>query len=273
MTDEPHAYGSTPIDSRDVNRALVKIVWATLKPLGFSARTQRSAWRSGPGVIQVVNFQSFNSYLADGLKSTTFSFSVNLGVFYQAIGDLSSVTRFLKDRSRPLEYHCHARYTLSKGIAQPQELIPPRWLDPLSGSSALGRWVDRPDIWLVLPDGSNLNLVATDARDRVVAAGIPWLERLSDLGEALRHFREVEDSWQGRGLVAEHYGGTLGSPSRLHSIGALSAALGDEASLEWAIDQMAIESYYIDHPENLELLRGAQRQHHTARRGANAQPR
>ena len=54
-----------------------------------------------------------------------------------------------------------------------------------------------------------------------------------------------------------NYGGTLGSPSRLHRIGALSAALGDEAGLNWAIDRMSVEPYYVGHPADLELLRGS----------------
>jgi len=248
---------ATSIDSREVNRALREIVWPALKLIGFSRRTQRTAWRDRSGVIQVVNFQSFNSYLAEGLASTTFSFSVNLGVFYEAIADRSSMRGFIKDPSRPEEYHCHARKHLGKGIVQPNEPTTRRWFDPRPTSSPLGRWVDRPDIWFVLPDGSNLNLVVTDARDRILETGLPWLERLSDLQEARRHFHAVEDSEQARGILAEHYGGTLGSPRRWHAIGALSAALGDQIGTQSAIDQMAVEPYYVDHPADLELLRAS----------------
>ena len=273
MTDEsPPETESATIDSRVVNRALRQIVWTALQPLGFTRRTQRTAWRDRPDSIQVVNFQSFNSYAAEVMATTSYSFAVNLGVFYPAIAERSAVARFIKDQSRPAEPHCHARKILSKGIAQSDEVAPARRVDPRSSPTA-GQWVDRPDVWFVVPDGSNVNAVVSDALSRILEVGIPWLERLSDLREARGHFREVEDSWQGRGLLAEHYGGTLGSPSRLHSIGALSAALGDEAGLDGAIDKMSIESYYIDHPENLELLRGAQRQHDTPRRGANAKPR
>jgi hypothetical protein len=237
---EPAAAKS--FDSKDVNRAIRKIVWPALKAVGFDRRTDRTTWRDGPGVIQVVNFQSFNSYLAERLASTTFSFGVNLGVFYLSIAEVSSVTAFIKDRSRPPEYHCHARYKLSKGITQ---AIP-----------GFKRWADRSDIWFVLPDGSNLDLVVTDARDRIMAAGIPWLERLTDLEEARRSFETVKDSWHERGIIAEQYGGTLGSPSRLLSIGALSGALGDEAGRNRAIAEMSVMPYYVEHPSNLERLRG-----------------
>lgn len=221
---------SATFDSRDVNRALREMIWPVLKTMGFSRRTQRTAWRDRVGSIQVVNFQSFNSYLAEGLATTTFSFGVNLGVFYPAIAEGSSVAAFIKDRSRPAEYHCHARNHLGKGIAQPNEPVVRRWFDPRPRSPALGTWVDRPDVWFVLPDGSNVDLVVADALERILGVGIPWLDRLSDLAEARRHFEAVEDSEQAPGIVAEHYGGAMGSPARWHAIGALSAALGDGAA-------------------------------------------
>jgi hypothetical protein len=247
---------SGAIDSREVNRALRESVWPALKPLGFSRRSERTAWRDHPTSIQVVNFQSFNSYLAQRLASTTFSFSVNLGVFYPAIAAMSSMAAFIKDRTRPVEQHCHARFHLGKGLPQPDGQVPRRPSDPrvtrLAG--------DRPDVWFVLPDGSNLEAAVVDARDQILSVGIPWLERLSDLSEARRHFREVANSYQRPGIVAEQYGGTLGSPNRLHKIGALSAALGDGAGVNWAIDQMSVEPYYGDHPADLELLRASRRQ-------------
>ena len=257
MTDQsPNPAGPASIDSRVVNRALRQVVWAALQPLSFTRRTQRTAWRDWPDSIQVVNFQSFNSYAADVMRTTSFSFAVNLGVFYPAIAEKAAVARFIKDQSRPAESHCHARKSLAKGMSQPDELAPPRSFDPRSSPTA-GRWVDRPDVWFVQPDGSNLSLVISDALARILEIGLPWLERLSDLSEARRHFREVADTYQDRGVLNEHYGGTLGSPSRLHRIGALSAALGDVAGLNWAIDRMSVEPYYVGHPADLELLRGS----------------
>lgn len=238
---EPAAAKS--FDSKDVNGGIRKVVWPALKAVGFDRRTDRTARRDGPGVIQVVNFQSFNTYLAEMLASTTFSFGVNLGVFYLSIAEVSSVSEHIKDRTRPAEYHCHARFSLDKGIAQ--------------AFPALQHWVDRPDVWLVLPDGSNLDLAVTDARDRIVGVGLPWLERLSDLREARRHFEAVPDSYHDqRGIIAEHDGGTLGSPSRLHSIAALSGAVGDEAGRNRALAEMSKLPYDVEHPSDLERLRG-----------------
>jgi hypothetical protein len=219
---------SGTIDSKAVNRALREIVWADLKLIGFSRRTARTAWRDRPGAIQVVDFQSFNSYLAEAVGTTTFSFGVNIGVFYPAVAERSSIAAFIPDQTRPAEWHCHARKHLGKGIAQPNDPAPQRWFDPRPPQPSLGTWVDRPDIWYVLGDGSNLNLVVRDARERILEVGIPWLDRLSALREARRHFQVVESSGLAPGIGDEDYGGAIGSPNRLMIVESLSMALGEQ---------------------------------------------
>jgi hypothetical protein len=211
------------MDSKAVNRRLREIVWPDLKALGFSRRTARTAWRDRPGAVQVVNFQSFNSYLAEAIGATTFSFGVNLGVFYPAIAEQTPVAAFIPDWYRPPEWHCQARKHLGKGIVQPNEPLSRRWFDPRAPRASLGSWADRPDVWYVLGDGSNLDIVVNDARDRIMEIGVPWLDRLADLAEARRHFEAVEST----GLGDEDYGGAIGSPNRLEFAAALSMALGD----------------------------------------------
>jgi hypothetical protein len=205
-------------------------------------------------VIHVVNFQSFNRYLADLMGATTFSFGVNLGVFYPEIANISGMSAFLRDPVRPQEYHCQARKHLAKGIAQPGEPSRRDRLDPHMDYAAPRAWVDRPDVWLVLADGSNVDEVVRDARDRILADGMPWLERLSDLTEARRHFAEVPDSRLGPGILGEQYGWTLGSPNRLQSLGALSAALGDQAGLRAIVSTMRETQYFVEHPAALNRL-------------------
>jgi hypothetical protein len=220
------AVGGT-IDSKAVNRVLREIVWPDLKSIGFSRRTPRTAWRDRQGAIQVVNFQSFNSYRAEAIGTTTFSFGVNLGVFYPALAEQSSMAVFIPDQTRPAEWRCHARKHLGKGIAQPNDPAPRRWFDPRPPQPSLGTWVDRPDIWYVLGDGSNLDLVVRDARERILEVGIPWLDLLSDLREARRHFEFVESSGLAPGIGDEDYGGAIGSPNRFEAVEALSMALGE----------------------------------------------
>ena len=251
--------GPATIDSKVVDRSLRATLWSRLKAEGFDRRTGRTAWRDRPGCVQTVSVQSFNSYLAEAIGSTTFSFSVNLGVYYPVIGDHSSLGAFVKDPRRPAEYLCQARCHLAKGIGQPNLPSTKRWLDPRVPLPALGSWKDRPDVWYVARDGSNLDEVVADARDRVVTIGFPWLERLSDLREARRAFLEDADTDHERGIVAEGYGGALGSPARMHAVGALSLALGDSDGLAWAIREMEAQPYYQERPANLDALRAAMR--------------
>ena len=70
---------SAEISSTDINRLIRHLVWARLRDVGFDRRTARTAWRRWSEGVDVVNFQSFNSYLAGGVGCTTFSFAVNLG--------------------------------------------------------------------------------------------------------------------------------------------------------------------------------------------------
>ncbi len=77
----------------------------------------------------------------------------------------------------------------------------------------MGEWRDRPDVWYVLPDGSNLAEVVFAARDRIITDGLPWLDRLSDLREALQAFIKGEDTQLGMGIIGEFSGGTIGSPT------------------------------------------------------------
>ena len=254
MTEPGHPTPARTIDSKDVNRALRTVVWPALDRLGFGRRTSRTAWRDRGAVIQVVNFQSFNSYLADGMGATTFSFCVNLGVYVPEIASISGMSAFLRDPARPQEPQCQARKHLAKSIAQLDGPRRRERVDPSPNPVSPRAWVDRPDVWFVHADGSNVDDVVLDARDRILADGLPWLERLSDLGEARRHFAEVPDSRLGAGILGEQYGWTLGSPNRLQSLGALSAALGDEAGLRAIVSTMRETRYFVEHPAALNRL-------------------
>jgi len=246
--------GPGSIDSKVVDKTLRERLWPELKAIGFR-RTGRTAWRDRPGAIQTVNVQSFNSYLADAIGATTYSFGVNLGVFYPVVAEHSALGSLINDQSRPSEHHCHARLHMAKGFAQPNTVPTRRWFDPRHRAPDLGPWVDRPDVWYVRPDGSNVDEVVVDAREQILAIGLPWLDRLSDLNEARRAFLEDEETDHSPGIVAEGYSGALGSPARWHAIAALSIALGDADGFEWATEAMAKQEYYRERHADLESLR------------------
>src|SRR4051812_39446034 len=103
------------MDSKIVNREIRREIWPALKAVGFAQFTSRTAWRHSEWKIDVVNFQSFNSYLAQGLGCTTFSFSLNLGCYLNAVPVKSNV-KLTKSLLTPQEYQCHLRRRLSRSF-------------------------------------------------------------------------------------------------------------------------------------------------------------
>src|SRR5262245_41395549 len=122
------------MDSKIVNAEIRKIIRPVLKDAGFSAFTARTAWRYLDSGIEVVNFQSFNSYCSAGLRCTTYSFSINLGVHLPEVP--SAVRHLEKFKDRPPEYACHLRGRLLRGFAQKE--------------------LERKDIWYIDDEGRYL---------------------------------------------------------------------------------------------------------------------
>jgi len=178
------------VDARGVTREIRRVVWPTLREQDFAAFTGRTAWRYVDDAIDVVNFQSFSASLADAVGCTSFSFSVNLGVWLPP--DASEELEPKRDAQgclRPAEYQCvpHRR-RLAKSLAQP-------WFKPFSKDTR--RWLpslrlhreglkkvirrdthDRADTWFVLPDGSNLEQCIADALRAIREEGLPWFETI-----------------------------------------------------------------------------------------------
>lgn len=186
------------MDSRVVNREIRGEIWPVLREKGFDTFTSRTAWRHLIDRVWVVNFQSFNSYfsLVDGC--TTFSFALNLGIyFYPLAGENESE---LQDR--PKEYQCHLRSTLFKRIAQPN--------------------YPRKNIWYVDPDGLTLLEVLADARKVLLFDGMAWFDRFSELSQV---FDTLVHEDEHDGLLGI---GAKWSPQRKLLIGRAAVATGQE---------------------------------------------
>jgi hypothetical protein len=153
------------MDSKTVDKQIRAVVWPRLRDAGFVKIAGRNTWRFQERSIDVVNFQSFNSYLAAGVGCTTFSFAVNLGVYYPCTEDAPWADRKC---ALPKEFDCQARRQPRKRIAQVE--------------------LDRADIWYVRANGTNVSEVVSDATDVLVAEGLPWLARFDDLDYALFAF-------------------------------------------------------------------------------------
>jgi hypothetical protein len=178
------------MDSRIVTREIRREIWPFLRQNGFDKFSGRTAWRNLPDQIHVVNFQSFNSYLAGGIGATTFSFALNLGIYFRAVPMWHPTPASQDPSVRPEEYHCHFRLKLSKEIEQP--LLP------------------RRDVWFVAPDGTNLLETLADARAVILNDGLPWFAKSLSLEEVLRSLLEDPNR----------------SPIRKHMIGHIAKSLG-----------------------------------------------
>jgi hypothetical protein len=189
------------VDSRIVNREIKAKVWAFLEGQQFEKFTARTAWRTWELGVDIVNFQSFNSYLADAIGATTYSFSVNLSVYYPMCHEPGGAEPY------PAEYSGDARLRLRKRLDQLE--------------------LDRPDTWYVRPDGSNVADVIDDALHELQIRGMAWLSQFHDLPVALDAFTNRSDSdMTERGLAEESLGGGLGSPARIRRIQGIAAYLG-----------------------------------------------
>jgi hypothetical protein len=156
------------MDSCSVNKEIRERIKPLLKDAGFSQFTSRTSWRYATNRIDVVNFQSFNSYLASGVGCTTYSFALRLGCYFAYIPYPHGAHRLKQKEGKliPHEYECPIRRPLNKGISQPE--------------------LPRKDIWHVDPEGRFLSPAISDAALTIVKQAFPWFERFSDDFEVLR---------------------------------------------------------------------------------------
>jgi hypothetical protein len=188
------------VDSSIVNREIKSVIRPLLQDAGLTQFTMRTGWRYAGEKIDVVNFQSFNSYLANSVGCTTYSFCVRLGCSFDAIPRNERVKR--KDEFLlPEEYECHFRRRLQKTIRQPN--------------------LKRKDIWYVDPSGENLKVVIEDARKAILENGLPWFNRFTDLTEVLRTLQQDSESNEGTSGF-----GTKTSPSRHFMTGYVALSRG-----------------------------------------------
>ncbi len=151
-----------------MGKEITRIARPVLKEAGFAKFTARKAWRYSDQTIDLVDFRSFTSYVATGVGCTTFSFAVTIGVFYRCLDP---------DFETPQDYNLTFRGDLGKALQQP-------WFEPQGPMmAAVG---DRPDVWYVRPDGSNLTDCVEDATHQLMVGGLPLLDQLGTPDHAYR---------------------------------------------------------------------------------------
>ena len=188
------------MDSSDVNKQIKSVIRPLLREAGFSQFTARSAWRYSDEKIDVVNFQSFNSYLAKTVGCTTYSFCVNLGCSFEAIPRRAR-TKQRKGYLRPEEYECHFRLPLQKSIKQLN--------------------LKRTNVWYVDAAGKNLDIAVADAKKAIVETGLGWFSRFNNVKEVLRTLLEDSESNESTSGF-----GSNPSPNRHFMTGFIALAMG-----------------------------------------------
>jgi hypothetical protein len=188
------------VDSKVVSRELWRVVRSPLKEAGWNSFTSRTARRFSDSTVDVINFQSFNSYLAAAIGSTTYSFSVRLGCFLCVVPD--SIVKIKNGIPMPEEYHCHLRRTLLKKFHQPE--------------------CPRADVFYIDPSGKYLQLVVEAVRQGIVEEGFDWFRRFSDMREVLRTLLADDETNDGTWGF-----GANPSPARSLYTGYVALSLGD----------------------------------------------
>ena len=196
------------MDSKVVSQLIRKAVWPRLRDQAFSKFSSRDAWRFGRAFC-VVNFQSFSSYLANGLGCTTFSFAVNLGLNFDFM-PLGMTMRMPSIERPPRESECIFRKPLLRRLNQPGN--------------------EHPQIWTVDPSGNNAEECVSDALNVLLRDAMPWFEMVGDLSKAAQIVEHEDEEFGRSGPIGTWGFGRPGSPLRLRTLAHLRAELNRQGS-------------------------------------------
>lgn len=165
------------MDSKVVNKAIRENIRPILKEAGFSKFTARNAWRYRGEIIEVVNFQFFNSNLAESVGCTTYSFSINLGSYFKWKERMPwyRLNANNKILDTPQEYSCDLRGFLQKNLDQHNLFHP---YQEYNGK-------DRKNVWYILEDGTNLIESVESAALSIKTEALPWFNQISNLDALL----------------------------------------------------------------------------------------
>ncbi len=220
------------MNSSIVNKQIREHIRPVLKEKGFIKFTSRNAWRKRERVIEVINFQSFNEYLADALSCTTYSFSINLGVYYLSVHNNPWISDAPPEF--PKEYECQARRVLIKTINQPQS--------------------PRPDIWYVDDKGLELPKVINDAKKVIEDEALPWLDNMSDLTYALKAFQSKPETFIKKSIAVELLGGNPPSMARLDVVSGIALELGKVETAVSYFSKVMSNPFYSRQSDTIKIL-------------------
>jgi len=209
------------MDSKIVTKEINSCIKPLLKKNGFDKWTGRTYWRYHADRIDILDFQSFNSYNAEVIGCTTFSFSINLSCFLRYIPSETEIKS--KDSLlRPIESQGHFRRRLKKGIIQTE--------------------LETKDIWFVDNHRANLINVMIDCGNQIEKIGLNWFDQFGSKENVLSIL--INDSMDMDGTWGF---GNPDSPNRNLYTAYTALELG---KFEMAIDKFyKLSKYYMEQYE------------------------
>ncbi len=212
------------MDSKEVNKHIRAVIWPALKQEGFDTFDQRTAWRHLPDRIDVINFQSYNTYHAEVLRVTPFSFSVNLGCCLRSIPFALDV-KVKNGIPLPREYECDFRGGLKRSFFQFRNR--------------------HKDVWYIDKEGKSIEKSLQDVTNQIRQSALPWFQRLSNKSEVMRILCNESER------MDELWGfGKNPSPHRSYLTGYLALSLGNEKlakqKLQEAVDSGCFAKLFTD---------------------------
>ena len=190
------------VTPKDVDRGLRTTLWPALKAHGFDARTSRVAWRYTRDDVDVIQLQAVGQN-AEAVGCPPLSLSVYVAAYPHFLERNERIP--VRDgRLRPRYWDCDPfNRSLTKTIPQPWfrpfgEPMSDRVLPSIRlHREALRRLVnraahDRPEIWYMRTDGSNMDENLQDMMTVVLTAGLDLLEQWHDPNVVLEQIRTGE---------------------------------------------------------------------------------
>jgi hypothetical protein len=162
------------MDSKVINKLIRSEVWPILREQGFGHFESRNAFAYKGRFINVVHFQSFNSYLADGLGCTTYSFTVRLGTYVIGSPGKEYVSIDNAGRLMPSEPQCSFRTVLRKST-------------PVDGFA-------REDLFYIDPDGRTAAACFREVQRLLREFAPAWFEAQNDLDKLISRMHLPESS-------------------------------------------------------------------------------
>ncbi len=166
------------MNSKEVTKQINSKIRPVLKENGFENFTGRTYWRYRPDRIDILNFQSFNSYHSEVMGCTTFSYSVNLSVFLDYIPGKIHVKE-KNGLKRPNDAEGSFRKQLKKGLLQTE--------------------LKTQKIWYVDDEGKNLSDCINDTKKQITGIAFDWYQNFNTKEKIMEILNkkeiDMEDTW------------------------------------------------------------------------------